>query len=171
MTPRAHRGKKELLPLEKGGLGTVFTCQRRKYLYRPEDETFHKVRCKVDYPLAFFLRWRGFASDAEVADAQERYGKNLFEIRLPAFMDLYKQQLVSPFTVFQLFCVILWCLDSYWQYSVFTLFMIFSFEVRCVGAVVAAAASICLQRQSTIDVSTPHPLTNPPTNATHRPRW
>lgn len=32
-------------------------------------------------------------------------------------MDLYKQQLVSPFTVFQLFCVILWCLDSYWQVS------------------------------------------------------
>ena len=53
-----------------------------------------------------------------MADAQERYGKNLFEISLPAFMDLYKQQLVSPFTVFQLFCVILWCLDSYWQYSV-----------------------------------------------------
>lgn len=47
--------------------------------------------------------------------AQERFGKNKFEISLPAFMDLYKQQLVSPFTVFQLFCVILWCLDSYWQ--------------------------------------------------------
>jgi len=63
---------------------------------------------------------------------QERHGKNLFEITMPAFMDLYKQQLVSPFTVFQLFCVILWCLDSYWQYSVFTLFMIFSFEASVV---------------------------------------
>lgn len=141
VTPRAHRGKKELLPLEKGGLGTLFVCTRRKYLYRPEDETFHKVRCTVDYPLGFFLRWRGFASDAGVADAQERYGKNLFEIRLPAFMDLYKQQLLSPFTVFQLFCVILWCLDSYWQYSVFTLFMIFSFE-----------ASVVMQRIKNLNV-------------------
>lgn len=68
--PRAHKGKKELLPLEKGGLGTCFTMQRRKYLYDPADKTFHKVRCKVDWPLGFFSRWKGFASDAEVADAQ-----------------------------------------------------------------------------------------------------
>ena len=141
IVPRAHRGKKELLVLEKGGLGTWFTLQRRKYLYDFKEGLFRKVRCKVDWPLEFFGRWRGFASDAEVMDAQERYGKNLFEISLPAFGDLYKQQLVSPFTVFQLFCVILWCLDSYWQYSVFTLFMIFSFE-----------ASVVMQRIKNLNV-------------------
>ena len=56
-----------------------------------------------------------FLTTAPLSPFQERFGKNRFEISLPAFMDLYKQQLVSPFTVFQLFCVILWCLDSYWQ--------------------------------------------------------
>lgn len=141
IVPRAFRGKKQLLPLEGGGLGTWFLLERRRYLYIPEKETFQKIRCKVDWPLAFFGKWRGFATDGEVMDAQERFGKNLFEITLPAFMDLYKQQLLSPFTVFQLFCVILWCLDSYWQYSVFTLFMIFSFE-----------ASVVMQRIKNLNV-------------------
>lgn len=29
-----------------------------------------QVRCKSDYPLSFFFRWRGFSSNAEVKDAQ-----------------------------------------------------------------------------------------------------
>jgi len=45
-----------------------------------------------------------------------------------AFTDLYKKQLVSPLCVFQLFSVLLWTLDEYWQYSLFTLFMILTFE-------------------------------------------
>ena len=60
--------------------------------------------------------------------ARLRFGENVFNVKQPDFFDLYKRQLLNPFCVFQLFTTILWCLDDYWQYSLFSLGMILMFE-------------------------------------------
>ena len=58
---------------------------------------------------------------------------------MPAFADLYAEHLVAPFFVFQVLCLLLWSLDDYWYYSLFTLFMLMFFE-----------GVLCRQRQQSL---------------------
>ena len=56
------------------------------------------------------------------------WGNNKMNIPIPGFLDLYKEHVVAPFFVFQMFCTLLWLLDEYWWYSLFNLSMLFFFE-------------------------------------------
>lgn len=113
-------------------LGITFEYHRRRYVLDMEEHTWTKIRCRTDIPLPFWDSWKGFKDDAQILLTKLRYGPNAFEIKQPTFGEMYKKQLLGPFTVFQLFCIILWMLDDYWQYSAFTLFMVLTFEATVV---------------------------------------
>lgn len=42
----------------------------------------------------------------QVEEALVHYGENKFDIPLPTFGDMYREQITSPFFVFQIFCVL-----------------------------------------------------------------
>jgi cation-transporting ATPase 13A1 len=120
-------GNPVLVPVDyKPGLGYTLEYHRRQYVYA--DGEWSKTRCRTTMATSLFGRWTGFTDEGHANAAKLRFGPNEFAVRQPTFTDLYKKQLLSPLCVFQLFSVLLWLLDEYWQYSLFTLFMILMFE-------------------------------------------
>ncbi|KAI8818388.1 uncharacterized protein EV422DRAFT_538413 [Fimicolochytrium jonesii] len=107
-----------------------FFFQQRKFVYNDETGLFEKLAYPTDEPrtIEHFSKLRGLPSEVDIAAANERYGANKFDIPIPTFQELFKEHMMAPFFVFQLFCVALWFLDDMWYYSLFTLAMLFVFE-------------------------------------------
>ena len=86
-----------------------------------------KLRYPSNRPAGEYLSTRGLEGGA-VAAVGDTFGANKLAIPVPSFWTVYQQQLTSPVCTFQVLCVLLWMLDEYWVYSVFTLMTIFGFE-------------------------------------------
>ena len=131
----ANGSRHVLVPLQYVHmLGMVVEYHRRIYVFESVDggdPLFSKIRCRTDLPPTFLKTWHGHEIDT-YRQAQVRYGPNIFSVRQPTFIDLYKAQLLNPLTVFQIFCVLLWAIDDYLIYSFFSLFMVLVFEATVV---------------------------------------
>ena len=89
---------------------------------------FHRLRYPINLPLSFYENWRGHRTLDNIRKAQLTYGTNTTPINLPPFLDLLQEQVVAPFFLFQILCVLLWSLDEYWYYAMFTFFALLMFE-------------------------------------------
>lgn len=145
--PHKHRGKGSIIPLHKRASAYdnsaqptySFVYNRDTYLYSPVTGVFTNLPypCDAGPTLASFQSSQGLSAIPEPTSSSvpkllEEYGKNLCDIPIPKFTELFAEHAVAPFFVFQIFCVALWCLDEYWYYSLFTLFMLIVFECTVV---------------------------------------
>lgn len=96
-----------------------------------ENGSLRRVTPPLRLTLSHYATSTGLDSRA-VPVAEHRYGKNVVEVKVPSFISLYKEQLLSPISMFQVFTSLLWLLDSYWQYVGFTLFSIVFMEAGTV---------------------------------------
>nr|CCA15951.1 Ptype ATPase (PATPase) Superfamily putative [Albugo laibachii Nc14] len=147
--PRAYRGKSDIVPLQSqlinGEKSYFFMFQKHKYIARigvssdkKTDKSgvsicFEKLKAPTSLSIRTYVSSRGLQTKKSelvnhVDPLLQLYGPNVFEIPRPNFVDMFKQQLLEPLTVFQIFSVCLYMLDEYWQYSLFTLAMIVMFE-------------------------------------------
>lgn len=96
------KGRDVLVPLEYYPvLGMTFEYHRRRYVYDTKQALWSKIRCHTKFPLNILDDWKGISSPQNVVASQIRYGPNLFRVREPQFLELYKNQLLNPFSVFQ----------------------------------------------------------------------
>ncbi|XP_009763607.1 probable manganese-transporting ATPase PDR2 [Nicotiana sylvestris] len=138
VTPAKFSGSKEVVPLHFRKLAgsssaedleeIYFDFRKQRYIYSKEKGTFSKLLYPSKETFGYYLKNTGHGTEAKIVAATEKWGRNVFEYPQPTFQKLMKEQVMEPFFVFQVFCVGLWCLDEYWYYSLFTLFMLFMFE-------------------------------------------
>ncbi|CAF4331854.1 unnamed protein product [Rotaria socialis] len=137
--PTANNGYPEIVPLLHGKnphdqrSHAWFVFQKCRYIY---DESEKKTFQTIDYPLSnsfsSYLQSKGYQTQDELDQGVWNFGLNAMFIDIPNFIDLFIERATAPFFVFQVFCVLLWCLDEYWYYSLLTLFMLIVFEITLV---------------------------------------
>ncbi|CAK9438256.1 uncharacterized protein LODBEIA_P24970 [Lodderomyces beijingensis] len=137
ITPAPNSGIGEISTINRetfhdGEKQISFLYQKRRYLYHPELKKFSPPEFLFDElpKLSVYQNSKGLSGDLE--KQVRNYGKNKFDIPIPTFLELFKEHAVAPFFVFQIFCVALWCMDEQWYYSLFSLFMLVSFEMTTV---------------------------------------
>ncbi|ODV65065.1 hypothetical protein HYPBUDRAFT_143950 [Hyphopichia burtonii NRRL Y-1933] len=137
ITPAPNSGIGEICEIVRevfhdGEKQVSFLYQKRRHLFHPELAKFSPPEFKFNElpPLGYFQKSTGLSGDLE--KWKRNYGENKFDIPLPTFLELFKEHAVAPFFVFQLFSVALWCMDEQWYYSLFSLFMLVSFEMTTV---------------------------------------
>eukprot|EP00940_MAST-03C_sp_MAST-3C-sp2_P002306 g2306.t1 len=146
--PQKHRGKAGISLLQQSSEGFLF-FQFQRTIYRyvaikdaksiaseetadfigPSDAIgmIRPVRCPIDCALSHYSTARGLTSVDALRSAQN-YGTNRLSVTTPKFFDIWKKQMLSPIAIFQFFSASLWLLDSYWQYTLFTIFSVMMLE-------------------------------------------
>lgn len=176
MFPQKNKGKPEIVPIvpltayvdevkelddEVAGKVENHPCrlfivdfQHTRYIIEYNPKTASTKIRPLSFPLGKRALWyKNFPGLAEttVNRLTKIYGddSNDLKLPLPTFKELFKEHALAPFFVFQMFCVLLWCLDEYWYYSLFTLFMLMFLE--------ATQVLQRLQQHSSLRQMRPHP--------------
>lgn len=131
VVPHKFVGSKDVVPLDVKSVDEKeyqrsFTFRKLRFLW--DGGMFQKLKYPTKKTFAEYRKSSGYSSQDEIESALERWGLNKFEVPIPAFRELMKEQLLAPFFCFQVFCVALWAIDEYWYYSLLTLFMLVTFE-------------------------------------------
>lgn len=102
-----------------------FSFQHLDFCCYNTDDKEHLVFKRLDYPdhsnIGNYIKWQGL--NLKLIDfVSQKYSLNDLSIPLPKFLELFKEHVVAPFFVLQIFCVVLWSLDDYWYLSLFNIF-------------------------------------------------
>ncbi|KAJ1606241.1 hypothetical protein OJ253_2823 [Cryptosporidium canis] len=109
--------------------------EKKIFIYDNKIGTFTKLNYPINLATKSYMDkfiHQGGLNTKEMVSSNNLYGINNYEIPRERFLDLFLEQIISPFFLFQIFCVLLWILDEYWQMSLFTLFMLCTLEAQMV---------------------------------------
>lgn len=130
--PSANKGVAAIVKiLRNENNQTSFIFQQRRFLLDVESHKFKPPQFTIDEESTLvkdFKHSKGLTTVNTIEELTSKYGANKFDIPVPTILQLFKEQAIAPFFVFQVFCVALWMIDDSLMYSLFSLFMLVSFE-------------------------------------------
>ncbi|ALC39746.1 CG6230 [Drosophila busckii] len=137
VVPTVNNGNSKIVPirsvnLENGSQQYFLVFQKTKYIWDEDKAIFRAVEFPVNNLLREYASSRGLETEQAIKAATQTYGNNEMDMVVPEFHELFIERATAPFFVFQVFSVGLWCLDDFWYYSLFTLFMLVAFECTIV---------------------------------------
>lgn len=137
VVPTENNGNSKIVPirslkLENGTDQFYLVFQKTKYVWDADKATFRAVEFPVNNLLSSYARSYGLETEEAIKTATQTYGNNEMDMVVPEFHELFIERATAPFFVFQVFSVGLWCMDDFWYYSLFTLFMLVAFECTIV---------------------------------------
>lgn len=137
ITPAQNTGVGEICPIRSqrfanGDSQTFFYYQKRRHLLHEASQVFAPPSFTVDESPKLAVLQQSTGLHGDLSAIARNYGENKFDIPIPTFLELFKEHAVAPFFVFQLFCVALWLMDEQKWYSMFSLFMLVTFEMTTV---------------------------------------
>eukprot|EP00834_Sanchytrium_tribonematis_P000475 NODE_9_length_64580_cov_1.431941.p2 type:complete len:1144 gc:universal NODE_9_length_64580_cov_1.431941:46758-50189(+) len=140
MQPRLHRGQADIVQIQD----QILEFQKMKFRF--DNGKLQRIVPRLEFSVDELVSHKGIT---DASNLIEKFGENHFQIPVPTFIELFKDHLVKPFFLFQIFCVTLWMFDEMWYYSLFTLVMLFVFE-----------ATVVMQRLRTLNEF--HQMQHPP---------
>ncbi|KAL7741737.1 hypothetical protein ACLKA6_000351 [Drosophila palustris] len=137
VVPTENNGNSKIVPirslkLEDGTQQYYLVFQKTKYVWDEDKATFRAVEFPVNKLLSSYANSYGLETEQAIKTASQTYGNNEMDMVVPEFHELFIERATAPFFVFQVFSVGLWCMDDFWYYSLFTLFMLIAFECTIV---------------------------------------
>ncbi|XP_045113394.1 polyamine-transporting ATPase 13A3-like isoform X2 [Portunus trituberculatus] len=102
----------------RDGEHLYFINRKLKYVWDDATCTFARLR-PTDHAPTFSTFHNGAEglTGKEAARRQELFGENFMKIDVLSVWQLLIQQAINPFYIFQVFTVILWCIQDYYVYS------------------------------------------------------
>lgn len=118
----------KLVAHERLKMRFFFRYKYHLYYWKVREQQFATVR---NHTLKKLLKhkeeFEGYKEGLEKTDrsnVKESYGRNLIDVRLVPLIELFLKETLSPFTLYQLFCVVVWFYNDYVLYAEIMLVLI-----------------------------------------------
>ena len=107
-----------------------FESEKIIYIYDKDKKEF--VRSKYEelktYKIREYLEVKSLRNE-EITEKRIKFGENKMKIPIPSFINLYKEHILTPFFIFQIFCTLFKILDNDNFYSLISVIMVCAFEI------------------------------------------